>query len=202
MEILNNLITSCKFLYNKGLATSTSGNISARIGNKIYLTATGVSLIDVNIDNLAITDINGKMLNNNKPTKEVNMHLAVYKNNPNANAIIHIHPVHSIAASCLMQVGDILPAFTPQFVMRAGNVPIVGYAPAGSQDLSDNVENCDAKKALILQNHGAISFAADFKSALGTMEELEENCKIFLLAGENAKYLTSDEVNLLISKKM
>ncbi len=202
MNILQDLIKTCRFLYERGLATSTSGNISARVDDKVYLTATGVSLIDVTEKNLAITDLEGNQLNDIKPTKEVNMHLAVFRNNPDARAIVHIHPVHAIAASCLLQVGELLPAFTPQFVMRAGYVPIVAYAPAGSDVLAASVANCNAKKALILQNHGAISFGKDFKSALGTMEELEENCKIFLLAGNNAKMLTDTEVKVLLNKKM
>ncbi len=200
--ILQDLVELCKFFYNKGLATSSSGNLSARVGEKIYLTATGVSLKDVTVENLAITDLNGVSLNNIKPTKEVDMHLAVFKNNPKSKAIVHIHPVHSIAVSCLLKAGDFIPAFSPHYVMRCGYVPILGYAPAGSQKLAKIVEGCQAKKAIVLQNHGAISFGKDFKSAVGTMEELEENSKIFLLAGEKAKKLNNKEINELLDKKM
>lgn len=202
MDILNDLVATCQFLYEKGLATSTSGNISARIGNKVYLTPTGVSLKNVTVDTLAITDVEGSHLNEFAPTKEVSMHLAVFKNNPEVRAIVHIHPIHAIAVSVLMEVGETLPAFTPQFVMRAGNVPVIAYAPAGSEQLANLIKNSTAKKALVLQNHGALSFGNNFKLALGTMEELEENCKIYLLTGKNAKTLTEAEIAELLHKKM
>ena len=195
------LVQACHFLAQIGLGTSTSGNCSARVGDRIHLTATGCALKDVAPDNLAITDLQGRRLNEIKPTKEIGFHLAIFEKQPTVNAIAHVHPAYSIVVSTLL-TGDI-PAMTPQFVMRCGPVPVVPYHPPGSEELTRAVADCCAgRRALLLQNHGAIAFAENFPKALGILEELEENCKLWVLSRPNGRTLTDAEVAALRNRQM
>lgn len=204
MDLPTEMISTCRWLHQKGLATSTSGNLSARVEDQIVLTATGVSLADVEEQNLARTDLAGNVLGTARPTKEAGLHLAIYKRHPDARATIHVHPVHCIAVTAQMNLAreQFLPAITPQSVMRAGRVPVVPYFPPGSAELAQAVENTEARAAVALQNHGLVVFAADFAKAVGMLEEIEENCRARLLAGPAARTLTPDEIELLLKRKM
>lgn len=198
---ITELVNACHFLAKIGLGTSTSGNCSARVGDRIHLTATGCALKDVTPDNLAITDLRGNRQNDIKPTKEIGFHLAIFEKLPAVNAIVHVHPAYSIVVSTLL-IADV-PAITPQFVMRCGRVPVVPYHPPGSEELTRAVaDHCAGRRALLLQNHGAIAFAESFPKALGILEELEENCKLWCLSRPNGRTLNDAEVAMLLNRQM
>ena len=59
-----------------------------------------------------------------------------------------------------------------------------------------------AQKAACLQNHGVVTFGADFRQALGTLEELEENCRLWLLAGGHGRLLDEHQVQELLGRRM
>jgi ribulose-5-phosphate 4-epimerase/fuculose-1-phosphate aldolase len=75
------------------------------------------------------------------------------------------------------------------------------YAP-GTEDLAEAVAGCDAARAMVLANHGVFAFADGFAGALGIVEEIEENCRAYLLAGGRGRTLTEAEVQALISRSM
>ncbi|MBI5725144.1 MAG: class II aldolase/adducin family protein [Planctomycetes bacterium] len=204
MDLQDEMIRTCRLLFQKGLATSTSGNLSARVDDGIVLTATGVSLADVTEQNLARTDLAGNVSGSVRPTKELGLHLAIYNRHPDARVVIHVHPAHCIAVSAQMDLNreQFLPAITPQSVMRAGRVPVVPYFPPGSAELAQAVENCPARSAVALQNHGLVVFAAEFVKAIGILEEIEDNCRVRLLAGPSARTLTQGEIDLLLKRVM
>ena len=197
------IVKACHFLTEVGLGTSTSGNVSGRVGDRICLTATGVSLGDATEENLAEMSPDGEQLNDVAPTKEAGFHLAIYRSRPHVNAIVHVHPPNTIAAAALVD-GEApnLPAMTPQFVMRAGLVPVLPYHAPGTTGLVDAVAECDAQKAFVLANHGAAAFGPSFRKALGTIEELEQNCKIFVLTGGRGRTLDEAQVKDLLSRSM
>lgn len=199
-ESLENLVAACHDLADRGYALSTSGNLSVRHKDGILLTATGMSLRDVGTDNLAWTNLQGDVLNDVAPTKESAFHLAVYRRRPDVNAVIHLHPTHSVAASTLLPAkgGRHVPAVTPQFVMRAGKVPIIPYHPPGSAQIAEAMGKRCNGSAILLQNHGVITFSQTMKKAVGVLEELEENCRLWLLVRNEGRLLSEEEVGHLI----
>jgi ribulose-5-phosphate 4-epimerase/fuculose-1-phosphate aldolase len=204
-QTCNELTSVCHFLADIGLGTSTSGNASLRSESSIYLTPTGVSLKDIAPDRLAQVDLEGRRMNELAPTKEVDFHLAIYRNRNDIKAIVHVHPTYGIAVSTLLKsaIRQCIPAITPQFVMRAGSVPTLPYFPPGSSELADTVaQECLLTKALLLQNHGVIAFAESSRKALGIIEEVEENCKLWMLVRPNGRILTNEEIDALKHKKM
>ncbi|MBF0432013.1 MAG: class II aldolase/adducin family protein [Fibrobacteria bacterium] len=191
-------------LSSMGLGTSTSGNISARDDEKIYYSPTGTPIGKLTPDGLAMSDLSGAFKNDNKPTKEWGMHLAVYQKFPETNAIIHVHPVHTIAVTMRTGSGTniVLPASTPQCVMRAGLVPIAPYAPPGSSELLTGFKNHLGLKATALLNHGLFTYGLTFDKAMGILEEIEESCRIICLAGFEGRTLTQAETEILLKRKM
>lgn len=202
-DLRDQLALTCRALAQRGWGTSTSGNGSVRIGQNVYLTATGMPLAEVTRRNLAHMRLDGKLLGSIRPTKEAFVHLAIYANCPDAAALLHVHPAHAVAASALLgrRFARYIPPMTPQFVMRAGRVSLVPYFPPGDLALAEAIRNCPAKRAILLQNHGALAFAASPQQALGILEELEENCKVWLLSGGRGA-LTARQERLLLGRSM
>lgn len=198
------VVEACHYLAEAGLGTSTSGNVSGRDGERVWLTATGTRLGEAAEDNLSLMSLDGRRLNEARPTKEARFHLSIYRSRPAVNAVVHAHPSRTVALSTLVEpgAGAHVPAVTPQFVMRAGRVPVLPYNAPGTDELADAVAECEAARAMVLANHGAIAFAESFSAALGVLEELEENCGIYLLAGGRGRVLEEDEVEALLSRSM
>ena len=57
------IVEACRFLADAGLGTSTSGNVSGRVDDRIWLTATGTSLGEAAEDKLAVMSPEGENLN-------------------------------------------------------------------------------------------------------------------------------------------
>jgi ribulose-5-phosphate 4-epimerase/fuculose-1-phosphate aldolase len=199
-DLVSALITTAHGLARAGLGTSTSGNLSARSRGKIYLTASGVSMANTQKQNLAVMTLGGEVLNRVRPTKEAGFHLAVYRARPDVNAIIHVHPAHAIAVSLLVKSGKrfFVPSMTPQYVARAGRVPVMPYFPPGDARIAKAIKGYCSEKAFVLANHGATAFAENFEKALHIIEELEENCRVFLLAGGRGRTLSEREIGHLL----
>ena len=89
-----------KRMYDKGFVASNDGNISCKVGtNTIWTTPTGVSKGFMTQDMMVKMDLNGNILMGRyKPSSEVKMHLRVYRENPDVQAVTHAHP--PVATSC------------------------------------------------------------------------------------------------------
>ena len=86
-----------KRTYERGYVASNDGNISAKIDDKrVLITPTGVSKGFMKAEDLAVVDMNGKVINGSKkPSSEVFMHLQVYKDRPDVNSVCHAHPPYA-----------------------------------------------------------------------------------------------------------
>ncbi len=94
------------------------------------------------------------------------------------------------------------PSATPQFVMRCGKVPVIPYANPGSDELIANLEKTVLDKAVIMANHGVLTFGSTPAQAMNTLEELEENSRIILLAGLIERMIPDNMVEELLQRKM
>ena len=92
---IDEIISVSNEIYEKGLVSGKSGNISKRIktsnGDVVAITPTLKSLSDLNEEDIILVDMEGNVLTNGKPSSEVNMHLGIYKNRSDVNAIVHTH---------------------------------------------------------------------------------------------------------------
>ena len=69
------IIDAGKWVMEKNLTWGTSGNISVREGERIYVTASGTVLGDLHEEDITVVDLEGKILEGKKPSKETGMHL-------------------------------------------------------------------------------------------------------------------------------
>ncbi len=181
----------CHLLYERHLVTGVGGNVSARSGENVFLTPSGVSLRDVDKDSMVTVNLKGKVLEGEIPTKDASMHLALLGQRPEINVICHVHGAHIVAASVMLTPGpDTLPPLTPGFAHYAYPLPMVPFMAPGTKTLTETVLKVLSHKehrAILLQNHGLVTLGKDFREAVNIAEEIDEAARIFVLTGGKAK---------------
>jgi len=201
-EAKKQIIEIGKRMYEKGFVASNDGNISCKAGpNIIWTTPTGVSKGFMTPDMLVKMNFDGKVLMGKlKPSSEVKMHLRVYNENPDVMAVTHAHP--PVATSFAIAGISLDRAILPEAVVNLGSVPIAHYATPGSQDVPDSIAPyCKSHNAVLLANHGALSWGKDLTEAYHRLESLEYYATVLMYTGRiigRANELSCSQVNELI----
>lgn len=181
---MSDLVAVGRMLYERGLSPGTSGNLSIRTEHGFLMTPTNASLGALDAGRLSVLDRDGAHVGGDPPTKEAGLHLAMYEQQVDAHAIVHLHSTYAVAAACLEDVDadDVLPHLTPYYAMRVGRLPLVPFAPPGDPSLVEAVRSYAAgSAALLLANHGPIVAAPSLAAAASAIEEIEETAKLALL---------------------
>lgn len=194
---LEELVAIARSMFDRGYSFGTAGNISVRIGDTVYATATGSSFGTLTVGSLAACDLLGAPLGNNKPTKEILFHAACYRARPDARAVVHLHSTYATAVATMRDLDEnnALPPLTPYFTMRIPRLPTVPYLPPGDPGLAAEVARLAAHTpAMLMRNHGSITIGRNLQEAAALAEEVEETARLYLLLGDRARPLTSDQV--------
>ena len=198
---LDRLCDSANVFFQRGLAFGSTGNLSVRLGDSVWITPTGQPLRGLTPDRLAEITLAGASLNANRPSKEYPFHTGVYRARPDARAIVHLHSTYSVALSCLEDLDPARPmaAMTPYFFMRVAPLGIVPYHRPGSQALADAITAAaENHHCLLLRNHGLVTSGTTWNEAVDRAEELEETARLhFLLRGEKIRELTAPQLDEL-----
>jgi len=197
-ELRDAIVAHGRSLFARGLSPGTSGNISARTDGGWLMTPTNSSLGALDPERLSRLDEGGGHVDGDPPTKELWLHLAVYGERREAQAIVHLHSTHAVAVACLEEVDpdDVLPPLTPYYVMRVGRLPLVPYARPGDPALLGAVRlRARESHALLLANHGPLVAGGSLDAAASAIEELEETAKlVLLLGGRRTRRLTEAQL--------
>lgn len=184
-------------LWERGYVASNDGNISVRLDEgRLVTTPKSVSKGFMTPDMMVITDLDGrKIAGERDPSSELKMHLEVYRNRPDARAVVHAHPP---TATGFAVAGIPLDrAVLAEVITTLGSIPIAEYATPSTQELPDAVRKyVKAHDGLLLANHGALAIAGDVMSAYYRMETIEHFAKISLVAHTLGRehLLSRDEV--------
>ncbi|MFA5911211.1 MAG: class II aldolase/adducin family protein [Vicinamibacterales bacterium] len=170
-------------LWQRGFVASNDGNISVRLDeNRLITTPKSVSKGFMTPDMMVITDLNGtRIAGEREPSSELKMHLEVYRNRPDARAVVHAHPP---TATGFAVAGIALDrAVLAEVITTLGSIPIAEYATPSTEELPAAVRKyVKAHDGLLLANHGALALAGDVMSAYYRMETIEHFAKISLVA--------------------
>lgn len=193
------MVELAKSLFDRGYTVGGAGNLSVRLDdNRVLVTPTGSSLGRLEVNRLSVLDMNGNLIEGDKPSKESVFHLALYQANPQCKAIVHLHSTYLTALSCLegIDTTNAMRAFTPYYVMRVGQLPVIPYYKPGDTNIARELrERALQAKAFLLANHGVVVTGNSLVDAVDNMEELEETAKLyFILQGKSIRYLSESEV--------
>jgi ribulose-5-phosphate 4-epimerase/fuculose-1-phosphate aldolase len=201
------LVEYSTFLFQRGYAVGTAGNISLRLpGGDVLATYTNACLGRLNPQALSLVAPDGKQLSGETMSKEIPFHLALYQARPNCRAIVHLHSTYLTALSCLKNLNhdDALQPFTPYYVMKTGRLPSIPYFRPGSSPIAAALaEKLKTGPACLMANHGVVVLGETLPEAVNIFEELEEAAKLFFILGEKPiRYLTDAEVGELRVQKL
>lgn len=186
-------------MYEQGYVVANDGNISVRADqDTIWVTPTGVSKGYMSEDMLISMKLDGSIVEGNyQPSSEVKMHLRVYQENPSVYAVVHAHPPVSTAfAASGLSLDEPILSETASLL---GNIPLVPYTTPGTEEVPNAVAPyCNTHCALLLANHGVLTWGTTLMQAYFRLEELEQTAKInaisrFIL--KSAKPLTKEQID-------
>jgi L-fuculose-phosphate aldolase len=171
-----------RWLYERGFVPATDGNLSVRLDhNRILISPSNHCKGMLRPDALAITDLKGEMLaGRGGPSSEIGMHLAIFQRRSDVNAICHAHPPTATGFAAAGKALD-KPLLT-EVIMTLGAVPLAGYAMPGTHEVADALTPLiDKHDAVLLSNHGVVTYGPDLLTAFFRMETVEQLAKITLV---------------------
>ncbi len=193
-----------RLVHQKGWVAANDGNITVRLdGERILATPTGLSKGMMRPDDLIIVDYEGNKVSGRlERTSEILMHLVIYKMRPDVQAVVHAHPPvgTGFAAAGL----SLNKALLPEVVIGLGCVPLAAYGLPGTPELTEPMLPLIPKyDAILLANHGAVSYGKDIYQAFFRMETVEHFARINLVAEMlgGAKTLPRKEVDKLFESR-
>ena len=194
-----------KSLFDRGLTGGSTGNISARTEDGgLLVSPTGTSFGRLDPGRLSRFDAQRRLIDGDKPTKEMPLHSAFYDTRSTAGAVVHLHSCHSVALSMLPEVDEdnFLPPLTPYGIMKLGRVKLLPFFMPGDPAMGEAVRGLAGKRtAVMLANHGPVVAGKDIEAACNAIEELEDTARLALmLRGMNARGLNDDQVHAVVTK--
>jgi len=170
-------------MYARGYTASNDGNISVRLGaDRLLMTPKSVCKGFMTPDMMCITDLDGRKLQGDRdPSSEILMHLEVYRERPDVQAVVHAHP--PIATGFAVAGIPLDRAVLAEVLTTLGSIPIAEYATPSTRELPDAVRKyIKAHDGMLLANHGALTVGPDLYGAYFKMETIEHFAKISLVA--------------------
>jgi len=170
-------------MYARGYTASNDGNISVRLdASRLLMTPKSVCKGFMTPDMMCITDLEGRKLQGDRdPSSETLMHLEVYRQRPDVQAVVHAHPP---TATGFAVAGIPLDrAVLAEVLTTLGSIPSAEYATPSTKELPEAVRKyIRAHDGMLLANHGALTVGGDLFGAYYKMETIEHFAKISLVA--------------------
>jgi L-fuculose-phosphate aldolase len=182
-ELRRCLVTFGRRLYRLGFMPGTSGNLSVRLDDKrLLVTPTGLSKSLLRSADMVIVDLSGRQLaGTRKVTSELGMHLAIYRLRPDVDAVIHSHPPIATGFACTGRPLD--EPLCSEAIMALGTVPLAPYATTGTDGVAESLAPLiPGHSAILLANHGAVTYGDNLMDAFQKMETVEHFAQICLVA--------------------
>lgn len=178
-NIGDRIVATYRQLAVEKLLPLSSGNISARVGDRILITPTGASAAVAAAD-LVLIDFDGRS-EAGIPSSEWAMHAEVYRARPDAQAVVHTHGDACTALSCHRRP---LPAFHYMIASFGGDdVPCAPYAPFGSRELAEAAAHAlTHRTACLLANHGMICLGNTIEAAVKAALKVEMLARQYILS--------------------
>ncbi|MEU0354886.1 class II aldolase/adducin family protein [Streptomyces cyaneofuscatus] len=163
-----------------GLVVGTSGNVSARVGDLVLVTPSGVPYDRLGPGDAVGVGLDGRqVLGELKPTSELPLHLAVYAQT-DAAAVVHTHAVHATAVSTLVTE---VPLVHYAAAILGGPVRTAAYARYGTPELADAMLTAlRGRTGCLLANHGTVTYGSTLDQAYERTAQLEWLCRLWLTA--------------------
>ena len=190
-------------LLSEGLTNGTAGNVSIfnREEGLVAISPTGVNYSELTPEMISVVDLDGKLIEGLKPSSELEMHMILYRNRGDVNAVIHTHPVYTTVLACLRED---LPAIDYMIaVTGATKVRCAEYASYGTKELAENAYKAmGSSLAVILANHGLTTAGKDIANAFNITVQVEYISNLYIKAKNIGEpiILPDNEMNSMLER--
>lgn len=185
-NLKKDIVDLCKILLNENHVIGSAGNVSVRVKDDEYeftlITPSNVKYTEMKPEDILIIDMEGKVIEGGRnPSVEKQMHLSVYKERDDVNAIIHAHSIYSTVLSTLnLSLPPIMEELVPYI---GGEVLCADYGEAGTEELAEGViKGLEERNAVLLSNHGNLCCGSHLEGAYTVLQYLERGARIYYLA--------------------
>jgi L-fuculose-phosphate aldolase len=185
--------------YERGLVVGVSGNNSVRVPgtDAVLIKTTGANQGDMDTSDTVLVDLEGNVLEEGKrPSKEVRWHVMIYRQNPEVNGIIHVHPPYAVAWAVANRVPKLVHTAARGILKK---IALVELAPSGSQELAYYISEAFMDRELgvvLMREHGIVAVGPSLREAYYRAEYLEDTCKVALLAAQVSALEPSGGISL------
>jgi len=173
------VVAAAREMHRLGLVAGASGNVSAREGEEVHITPSGLPYSEMGEADLVTLALDGSVLaGEREPSSERRVHLAVYAARPDAAALVHSHSVHATAWSFL---GEPLDTGTEELEQAAGGAVLTApFAPTGSDEIAASAVEAlgSGRRAVLLGRHGVLAMAQSPLRALDACAAVERQAQI------------------------
>ncbi|MBN8458756.1 MAG: class II aldolase/adducin family protein [Verrucomicrobia bacterium] len=185
VEVKQRMVDIGKRMWAREYTDGNGGNLTVRVGDNLVLcTPTLVSKGFMTLEQMCLVDMEGKQLAGKyKRTSECMTHLAIMKRQPKAKACCHAHPPHGTAFA----VAGVQPptCMIPEAEVFLGQIGMAEYRTPGSPANAEVVGNAAVQHmAVLMVNHGVITWGKDIEDAYWKMENVEAYCKTVWVASQ------------------
>ncbi|MGE0681505.1 MAG: class II aldolase/adducin family protein [Candidatus Binatia bacterium] len=177
------VVQICCWMYQKGFIASSEGNVSVRLEpDRLLVTPRGVHKGFLRPEHLVVTDLEGCRVSGELlPSSEISLHLAVYHERQDVQAVIHAHPTTAVA--CTLAGISLAEGIIPEVITALGAIPTVPYTTPGTPELGLTMRPAIHQfDAIMLARHGSVTVGADLQEAYSKLEMLEHAAQILYLA--------------------
>jgi L-fuculose-phosphate aldolase len=169
-------------LHQRGYIAATDGNLSIRLDSKrVLVTPTGMSKGSMKTADMVVVDMSGRQIKGSRTvTSEIGMHLLIYSMRPDVRAVVHAHPK---TATGFAAAGIALnQPLVCEVVIGLGQIPLAPYGTPGTPELAETLRPLIPDyDAILMANHGVVTYGSDLQSAYMKMETVEHFAEITLV---------------------
>ena len=178
-RLRQDIVAAMQAMETRGLNRGTSGNVSARCGEGMLITPSGVPASELSAESIVAMPLDREPEEAAlRPSSEWRMHGGLYLARADCDAVVHCHSRHATILACAGR--PIPPLHYMVGVSGKASVPLAPYAPFGSEALARGVaEAMDGGLACLMANHGLIAIGRSLGRALAVAEEMEEQAAVY-----------------------
>jgi ribulose-5-phosphate 4-epimerase/fuculose-1-phosphate aldolase len=166
------------------LAPNTQGNLSARDPDSglVAITPHDYPYEAMMPDDVVFLELAGKVVSGHRePSHETAVHLTVYRERPDVQAIVHAEPIYVNIFGVLGR--PIPPVVVSQLLAVGGDTPVMPFMPSGSEAFGQEMLRVMGdRNAVIWAQHGCLTIGRDLEAAFRVTVALEGGAKIAYLA--------------------
>jgi len=185
------LVRVCKVAYDRKLLDSAGGNVTVRLGDRVYMTrsyAGGHHQWNLRPEDILVLNLDGEILaGEGSFSREGAVHMACYHAFPEAGCVFH---AHSLNIMVFVSQGVPLPPMSEQ-TDKYGPIGFCKWAATHTPELAVNVVDALRPQAAelpkhpiatLIPRHGIFVVGTDLNTTYDTLERLDRNAYIALMS--------------------